>query len=143
MYNTPVSFDPICDASRIRCDSPPESDAAGRLRLRYFSPTSERNPMREDNSRRMSPAIAPVRLSSLCGRVSTHSFNISISSSETSAIFLSSILKKSDSFFSRVPPHWGQGIMFMKDSAHLFSAGFISSSCRFTSMLMMPSNERL
>jgi hypothetical protein len=33
-YITPVSPEPICDASRIRCASPPDSESALRSRLR-------------------------------------------------------------------------------------------------------------
>ena len=39
---TPVSSDPICEASRIRCDSPPDKDGPGRSSVRYPRPTSSR-----------------------------------------------------------------------------------------------------
>jgi hypothetical protein len=36
---TPVRPEPICEASRIRCDSPPDSVSAERSSDRYSRPT--------------------------------------------------------------------------------------------------------
>ena len=39
-YKTPVNPLPICDAKRILCASPPESEPAWRERVKYDKPTS-------------------------------------------------------------------------------------------------------
>ena len=43
IYSTPTSPDPICVASLIRWDSPPDSVPAARESVRYPSPTCFRN----------------------------------------------------------------------------------------------------
>ena len=54
---TPVSSEPICEASRMRWLSPPESDGPGRSSVRYPRPTSSRNLSRLRISFRSSSAI--------------------------------------------------------------------------------------
>ena len=56
-YITPDSSEPSCDASRMRCASPPDSVAAARSSVRYSSPTSSRKPSRALTSFRISVAI--------------------------------------------------------------------------------------
>src|SRR5512141_1724103 len=56
-----MSFDPIWVARRMRCDSPPDSDAAPRERFRYPIPTLSRKPSRSRISFRIFPAISRSR----------------------------------------------------------------------------------
>ena len=56
-YMTPESSEPSCDASRIRCASPPDSVAAARSSVRYSRPTSSRKPSRAFTSFKISVAI--------------------------------------------------------------------------------------
>ncbi len=60
-YRTPISFEPICVARRMRCDSPPERDAAPRERFRYPIPTLSRKRRRSRISLRIFPAISCSR----------------------------------------------------------------------------------
>ena len=56
-YSTPDSSLPSCDARRMRCASPPDSEPAARSSVRYSSPTSSKNVRRFLISFSTSPAI--------------------------------------------------------------------------------------
>ncbi len=110
-YITPVSPEPICEASRMRCDSPPERESAARSSERYSSPTLFRKRSRLTISRAMrSPTVclAPGRLSP-----SNHSSACFSVQRETSQIGLSPprgpTRTKRASRRSRVPSQVGQG----------------------------------
>ena len=108
---TPVSPEPICEASRIRCASPPESVSAERSSARYSRPTLLRNASRVTISLMIRSAIAafwPGRTS--CPKYAAASLS---GSPETSKIARASApsptLTCRASRRSRVPSHSGHG----------------------------------
>ena len=106
MYKTPTSELPICVASRIRCDSPPESVVADRPSVKYVNPTFVRNPSR-----------ARISLSTWCAICSSRALGLnsaknfshcSIESRVSLSMFAPPTVTASASGFSRAPLHCGQ-----------------------------------
>ena len=106
MYNTPLNPLPICVASLIRCDSPPESVPARRESVKYVNPTL----IRKDNLALISFTMLCAIFCSFADNLSDEikPYNFVIDISQTSAIDLPSIFIESALGFKRLPKHSGQ-----------------------------------
>ena len=65
MYKTPLKFDPIWVAKRIRCASPPDNDPATRSKVKYSSPTLFKKLKRSLISLMMGLAIISLAVSNV------------------------------------------------------------------------------
>ena len=102
-----MSFEPICVARRMRWDSPPESDAAPRERLRYPMPTLSRKRSRSRISFRILPAISRSR--GVSARSSKNAITSEMVSEATSSMGRPPTRTASASGFRRRPRHAGHG----------------------------------
>jgi len=127
MYSTPMSEEPICVASRMRCASPPESVAAARESVRYCRPTLCKKPRRLRISLMMRPAIIAC-ISVSCGSSASRKRRHSVTGrSQNSEIFIPPTVTARTSFRRRRPPQSGQGVSAMHCSISARMAGLCVS----------------
>ena len=115
-----MSFDPIWVASRIRCDSPPESVVAERSSVRYSRPTSSMNCSRSLISFSTPRAISFSRSLIWPGSSSKKWSVCSTARRQTSAMLRPAMVTASDSGLRRVPLQAGHGF-----SERYFSSSFL------------------
>src|SRR6266851_4029961 len=101
MYRTPISLEPIWVASRIRCDSPPDSVLAARSTVKYSSPTSIMNCSRSRISFKIPRAISCSR--SVSASPSKKPMAPLTDNSHTWAMLRSATVTARDSGFNRWP----------------------------------------
>src|SRR5215472_6605235 len=136
----PWSCEPICVASRMRCDSPPLSVFEGRFNERYERPTSKRNCNRSRISFSTSLAISFCLSEILNSIPSNQAARLSKFMLLNSEIFLPTILNQRLSFFNLAPPQVSQGFNSIYPSAHSRNPSLYPLLNQRFSLFTIPSN---
>src|SRR5580693_841600 len=102
----------------MRCDSPPLRVLDDRFKVRYVSPTSNKNRNRSRISFKTSFAIIDCLLLNLFSMSSNQPISLSRFISLSSAIFFSSTLNHKLSFFNLLPPQVSQVFNSIYFSTH-------------------------
>ena len=148
MYSTPTRPQPICPASRMRCDSPPESVGAVRSSVRYSSPTFCRKPSRPRISLSTSAAISfslpssssSAKNSAASETASAHtSGSVACGRSANFGLAVVTVTARACGL-SRWPAQSGQRITLMYCSSCRICGGLLLVRYFSSSSGMMPSN---